>query len=517
VRKKASRGKKLTKVIVKNTRSLDAGDGGRIYGSWINKAVIGSENFNQEIISKNDRVRAAARDHEINNPYGARSLLLDEVNIIGEEGVTVRFNFRDENGEEYPFNSELRDNWLEWCEPENCDVTGMMSWPMMQQMIVRYHKRDGEAFARFIRDRKINRFGFALQLLEPETCDVRLNTPRLSNGNSIIAGVERDGYGKPVAFYFKVTDPFGRSDYSQGGKRYMRFEASEIVWWPDLRRVTQIRGISSFSGISNWLHMHGEMRETVLVNQQLFGNQGWFKGDKDYEQNDGINYEDDDEEEIGAGTGNEHGTGDASEEFTSDMQSETVDRSGTYRAERGVYKWLPQGVEDIVGDNTKVPNDNFADFDQSTLKTIAASRNAQSAALSGEFKGYSWSNMRAEEGICRTVWKRDQSRFISIVAKPVYRGWAWETCFNRVFSREIMPSIIKNPVMRGRRWPYVDPKAESNAHEKKIKNGLDSEIGICEEQGLDAMDILEDRARYLKRKKELEEKHGIKFEEPKKR
>ena len=60
-------------------------------------------------------------------------------------------------------------------------------------------------------------------------------------------------------------------------------------------------------------------------------------------------------------------------------------------------------------------------------------------------------------------------------------------------------------------WGYVDPIKEVKAEADAIKAGLTSHQRVCDEHGLDCFEVLDDLAEYELRKKELEEKHGIKL------
>ena len=67
-------------------------------------------------------------------------------------------------------------------------------------------KRDGEIFLRMLKGSGVNRYGFALQLIEPELIDERYNDI-LPNGNIIRMGIEITPQRKPVAYYIRKYQP----------------------------------------------------------------------------------------------------------------------------------------------------------------------------------------------------------------------------------------------------------------------------------------------------------------------
>jgi hypothetical protein len=66
------------------------------------------------------------------------------------------------------------------------------------------------SFKRHIRDPKVNKFGYSLQIIGGEWCD-RFYNARLDNGNVVIMGIEYEmspwGLGKKVAYYFIKRQP----------------------------------------------------------------------------------------------------------------------------------------------------------------------------------------------------------------------------------------------------------------------------------------------------------------------
>ena len=76
----------------------------------------------------------------------------------------------------------------EWSQKGVCEISGKFSWIDAQQMMQESLVRDGEILIKHIRNAD-NRFGYAIQFLEPDYLDEEYNVPA-KNGNRVVMGVE---------------------------------------------------------------------------------------------------------------------------------------------------------------------------------------------------------------------------------------------------------------------------------------------------------------------------------------
>jgi capsid protein len=102
-------------------------------------------------------------------------------------------------------NQLIESRYTEFKRPEFCDIRGRRSYLSLCQLRLISGVRDGDFFIRMIKDPKVNKFGFSLQLINSEWFDRFLNGVT-AEGNAIRMGIEYEntpwGLGKPVAFYF---------------------------------------------------------------------------------------------------------------------------------------------------------------------------------------------------------------------------------------------------------------------------------------------------------------------------
>lgn len=128
--------------------------------------------------------------------------------------------------------------WIEWQRMENCDTRGTRNYATIRQLRLISAVRDGDFFIRQVMDRRVNKFGYSLQLINGEWCDRFFNTI-LPNGNCVRMGIEYEfspwGLGKVVAYYFIKRQP---SDWQfsipasfgfAGVSMHERIQASEII------------------------------------------------------------------------------------------------------------------------------------------------------------------------------------------------------------------------------------------------------------------------------------------------
>ena len=95
--------------------------------------------------------------------------------------------------------------------------------------------------------------------------------------------------------------------------------------------------------------------------------------------------------------------------------------------------------------------------------------------------------------------------------RPIY-----DSVLQEAWLAGLIPSADKNPPLELFKpkvgwpaWGYVDPTKEVVAEIKAINASLTSPQRVTAEHGLDWEEVLVERALFEKRKKELEEEHGI--------
>ena len=156
----------------------------------------------------------------------------------------------------------------EWSKPDTATVTGKISLRKVEELVAETTARDGEQFVRLIRGKGINRFGFSLQLIEPDWIDEKYNLV-LPNGNLIVMGVELDVWRRPVAYHVAVRNTsLGVYGNTIVTGPYERIPASDMIHIYDPERADQTRGMSWMaSGMVKSRHLDGYI-EAAVVNSR---------------------------------------------------------------------------------------------------------------------------------------------------------------------------------------------------------------------------------------------------------
>jgi len=180
----------------------------------------------------------------------------------------------------------------------------------------------------------------------------------------------------------------------------------------------------------------------------------------------------------------------------------------------GMVHYLNKGEKFTLHNPTR-PNESFGVYLDQLMRGPSNALDIPPEVFSQDWKGFNYSNARTvllqfwgtcverqaylRNHLCIPVWENVARHF-------VVKGLVPPRGFDRRpedFLRSAwIPAVY-------RRW--VDPLKESKGRENDVNNNFDTLTDVCAEQGKDIDEVLEARARELKRIKELEEKHGIKF------
>jgi lambda family phage portal protein len=117
--------------------------------------------------------------------------------------------------------------WLKWTDESDAD--GLLDFYGQQAQAVRGFLEAGDDYIR-MRSR-LPEDGLSvplqLQVLEPELCPYTYNVLSTGNGNRIRAGIEFDGIGRRVAYWFHPSRPGDLLDYDRSQLR--RVPAESVI------------------------------------------------------------------------------------------------------------------------------------------------------------------------------------------------------------------------------------------------------------------------------------------------
>lgn len=410
-----------------------------------------------EIIRRHQRVTVArSREQAANNDYGRAFLRLVRTNIVGPYGVTLQARSRDTGGAlDKAANDAIEAAFGLWGHRDNCDVAGTMSWRQLQIMAAEHAARDGEFMFRKIYGADAGPWGFALQALDPVRCPVDYDRTSLENGAFIRHGIEFNRYGRPLAFHFASTAE-DEDYYTWAGRNYIRVPASEIIhgFRKDLG-AGQKRGLPwMFSALYRMHHLLGFENAAVMNARAGASKMGFIEWDE------GMGPECEEGDEV------------------------TID------AEPLHFQELPSGAR-FKEYSPQYPNGEFGLFNKAMLRGVAAGLGASYNTLAQDLEGVNFSSIRQGTLDERENWKDLQEWLIEQLVQPVFEAWlSYSLLTGKIMvGRRPLPATklekYREVTFQGRRWAWIDPRADVAASVEAKNNMLASPSSIIREQGKD--------------------------------
>ena len=426
---------------------------------------------------------ARARELAKNDDYVRRFLQLAKCNVVGPTGISIQSRAVNNDGNpDMSGNAGIEAAFAEWARPGMCELTGMLSWVQCQNMALETTLRDGEVFVRMWQGADVNRFGMALEFVDPMRVDHRHNE-ELRNGNKIHMGVEVDRRGRPVAYHLRPTPKDISHYYEYSGPRE-RVPANEMlhIFLPEL--IDQNRGYSPMVSAMLRLQMLKGYEEAELVAARTgAAKMGFFERNED-----GVGFQGDEVDEMG------------------DIEMD---------AEPGSLTTLPNGVKFTPWDPSH-PTTAYGEFVKSVLRGVASGLGVSYNSLANDLEGVNFSSIRAGVLEDREAWKAMQHMMIERFCRPVYERWV-NMALMRGAIQPIGATGMLNPLpytdrnivkfsqasYQGRRWAWVDPMKDIQAAEKAVMLGVKSLSSIIRDMGGEPEDVWQEIRQERARMQEL--------------
>ncbi len=454
--------------LMPNRRNFSAAQGGRLFSDWSGAVGPVDQYLHHGLVA----MRSNSRRLAMNNDYMKQFLRMARRNVVGPKGIVLQNRARDPNGEpDKAANDRIEEAWAKWGAKGSCTVCGRYSWLDVQRVVMTAIARDGEILVRQVRG-FANAYGFALQLIEADRLDEKLNKD-LPGGAEIRMGIERDKWGRAIAYHIKTKVDDRRH------ARHDRIAASEAIHLYVPEDPSQSRGWPWAHTAIRRMGMLGGYEEAALVAARAGAAKMGF-----FQQREGGN---------GYGPSEEDGKGN----FLQD-------------AEPGHFEVLPEGFEFKEFD-PGYPNGEMPFFMKSVLRGTAAGLGVSYNGLANDLEGVNFSSLRGGALEERDEWM-------------VLQGWLIEALHSRVFGTFLEQSMLKGalalplskfeklnaPQWYPRRWKWVDPDKEGKANARDVGLGIVSRTQIAAEQGRDLREVFEE----LAAEQAMAEKMGVVLGDP---
>lgn len=447
-------------------RSFAAAKIDRLTADFLTTAV----SIDQELRSDLDRLRQRSRQLSKDNDYARKFLNMVVRNVVGHCGFTLQARAEDApNVADSLARAAIETHFARWARLGVCDVTGRMSFADIQRLLMRTVARDGEALVLELRGAAAgNKYGYALQVLDVSRLDTTMNLSASNGRNSIVMGVEMNGYQRPVAYWLYEKNPGG----PEGGSRRIRVDAKDVMhfYLPD--HAEQARGIP-------WLH-------TAMI--RLHNLRG-------YEEAAVI------AARIGASKMGFFTSPDGS---AADIATGTQDGEFMTEATPGEFGVIPAGWS-FESFNPDYPHQQYGEFIKAALRGISSGLDVSYNSLANDLEGVNYSSIRSGVLEERDQWMTLQGWFVEAFLTRVFEGWLEMGLLNGAITQSngsALPLAKLDKFLahrwQGRRWQWVDPMKDIEAARLAVRSGVSSPQAIAAQTGVDFEDMLADIAAFEK-------------------
>jgi lambda family phage portal protein len=394
----------------------------------------------QELMRMRDRARHLERNNSIADGLLSRSV----ENVVGPVGFQLQARTLDKK-----WNKQARELWDEECD--SLDVTGL-TWLEHQRLVFRSHLRDGDVASILLNTGQI----------QPIEGDLICNPNTGPKGkNSMVDGIEINPQGTPVRFNIASYDAAGK----QQAKPY---DAKDIVFYPRLKRIGQVRGEPCFAQNFKLFDQIDKWVEAVLAVLRMAACSGY------------------------AVTKNQPG------KFGRGLKQTTNNGGQKTRQlpmQPGMVPVLEEG-ESIEVINATQPGPGFPAILTTLLRLTGLTLGMPLELVLLDFSQGSYATVRAALLQAYQAWRTMQRIFIGRYISRIYK-WKVSRWMNDGLLAQ-RDDAWKHRFM-GQPWPYLDPLKELTAIQLGIDIGIDNLTSALQSQNHDVDTMLDTRRDELKK------------------
>jgi len=420
-------------------------------------------------------LRARSRNEYQSNDYAKKAVNLFKQNVIGRDGIRLQARPLRRNGDlDLPAATAIEEAYKDFSMRGVPEVTGQRSRIDVENLFISSLIIDGEVILLAQNGWRRNKYGFAVQFIDPVLLDVELNKT-LTNGNIIRMGVELDQFRSPVAYHL-ISQDAGQTEYRLSAMRkHTRIPAQRILHAFLPEYVYQTRGVPGLSvSLMRYNMLKGYEDAELTAARVAAAKMGFFEDSED-------------------------GSGYLGEELDSDDEP-LIDA-----AEPGKFGRLPNGVKFEPWD-PQHPTAQYKDYVKAVLRGAASGANVPYNSMANDLEGVNFSALRQGNLDAQDVWRCCQRFTIDTLETWMYRWWLNQSLLTGAI--EIRPGSPLNGELKQkylrvtwqpRTWEHVQPREQENANDMRIKNRTKSTSQIIRDQGGDPdetfREIAEERAK----------------------
>lgn len=415
-------------------------------------------------------LRTQARQLQRNNDI-TRGILRTMVNnIVGPNGIGIEPQPRRADGSIHEaYAKALREAWRDWQRAP--EVTGRHTWAKVQRLMCSTWLRDGESFAQELIGAVPGlthgtKVPFSLEMFEPDF------VPYYYNQGTITQGIERNAWGRPIAYHVYKTNPVESGAISSDLKRVSADRVHHIAL---LDRIGQMRGVSEFASVIGRLEDIKDYETSERVAAKISASLTAYVKKNSPDGYAGPNL-DADGKEVPRSIGMSPGM---------------------------VIDNLAVGEEIGLIDSNR-PNPNVVTFRMGQLRAVAAGVGASYSSIARDYNG-TFSAQRQELVEQWVNYATLTDEFVGQFIQPTWATFVMACDLSGVapISRDVVRGSQDDALYLAQTMPWIDPAKEAAAYVALVRAGFASEVEVIRKRGGNPRDLLEQVSQW---RKESEEK-----------
>jgi lambda family phage portal protein len=419
-----------------------------------------------------EMARQLDRNHDI--AHGILNILVR--NVVGPGGIGIEPQPKDFNGDIHDdFAEQIHELHSEWSErPE---VTWCHDRARMEQLLCRSWIRDGDVF-----DQKITGYlptldhgtivPFSVEMIEADLCPLEYSDA----SQGIFQGVERNAWGKPIAFHLYKTHPNDPAYMGMPDRK--RVSADVIDHIKAVDRIGQVRGVSVFASVLTRLDDIKDYEESERIAAKIAARLAAVIKKGDPQSYDPAS-------EVDPVTGNRY-------------------PRRQLRLDPGTIIDDLRPGEDVSMLDSRRPNPNVESHRNGQMRAVATGADVSYSASSKDYDG-SYSALRQELVDQWGAYATVSNAFIKMHSRPVFRGFITAALLSGKLKvpKNVNPMTVADALYVPPQMPWIDPLKEAEANQIVEDRAYESAPEIIRSRGGNPREVARQQAWWIRTKKKL--------------
>ena len=442
-----------------------------------------------------EELRYRCRQLDKDNPIAEGTIIAFQEMAVGD-GPFIHAKYNDNEEIERQLD-EILEEWA-----LNCDISGEETLNQITRNIVSNVCDNGDVLITMPMDKNADGIQTRIQLIEAD----RISTPNNMNYKPVRHGVQYNEKTGQVEGYWVSNIGISEQDHKYGSMTnpsssdytfFPKYKAGRLSAWlfkrpSAIKRPEQSRQIPLMASSINTLINMGQLIDATVVGERVAA---CIMGTVESTDMEGI---------VDAMTRD------------TDTQDSLTDAYGQAysRLQPGTIIPLRSGEKFSMHN----PNRNGSEINGTLLKLakdLSMKVRIPYPVLFLDLEKTSFSSYGGEILEARKMLSRWRKVLDQLFIKPVLKTVIQEAILLDMIKVPDDDKRILKPRVAWPAWGYVDPTKEVKAESEAVNNKFTSIQRVCQEHGLDWVEVIEEQAQFKKKQKELEEKHGISLEPPK--